>query len=149
MTTNDFELKMRKITIKNKPVSVIAASLLMVILALARGSGGVILLLKGKNVLPEIMIEDSTIRILAIGLLIIGITELVSAIGVYFLKRIYWIIGIITSALFVIDGVINGYFIYGEPGAMGTTVNLVFGSLILLFLYLARNTFTARKVKFE
>lgn len=135
--------------IKNKPVSVIAASLLMIILALARGSGGVILLLKGRAVLPEIIIDDSTIRILAIGLLVFGVTELVSAIGIYFLKRIYWIIGIVTSALFVIDGAINGYFLYGAPGDMGTSVNVVFAALILLFLYLARNTFTAQRVKYN
>lgn len=130
---------------KNKPISVLAASLLMIILGLARGSGGVILLLEGRNVLPHALVKDSTITLLAVWLLLIVVMELVSAIGIYLLKRVYWIIGIITSALFVINGMVNGYLLSGQPGDMGTTVNVVFAALIILFLYLSRGYFYPQK----
>lgn len=131
---------------KNKPVSIIAASLLMIILALTRGSGGVILLMKGKNIFPDIVISDSTLYLLAAGLLFIGIVELISAVGIYLLKRSYRVIGIITTVLFVFDGAINGYFLYGKPDGMGTTVNIVFAILIILFLYIAKNNFEADRL---
>ncbi len=124
------------------PKSTIIGAVLMILLGLARGSGGLTLLIKGRNTLPNIIAGENIIQILAIGLILIGIFEIISAIGVLYLKRIFWILGIVFTIAFVIDGAINGYFLFGKPRDQGTIVNSIIGIIIISCLLIGRKAFS-------
>lgn len=124
------------------PKSIIIGAVLMILLGLARGIGGIALLIQGKNTLPNIIAGENTIQILANGLILIGLLEIVSAIGILRLKRAYWILGIVVTVAFVIDGAINGYFLFGKPGDQGTVINSIAALLIISFLFIGRKVFT-------
>ena len=123
-----------------KPISLLIGVILMILLGLARGLGGITLLLKGKATLPDIKTNETVLIFLAIGLILIGIIEIISAVGVYFLKRKYWLLGIFVTVLFVIDGAVNGYFLFGKPGDQGTVVNLIAALIIITFLLLGKES---------
>ena len=125
---------------KKRPISLIIASILMIILGLARGIGGIILLLEGKSTLPDIKTNETVLIFLAVGLIIIGVMEIITAVGIYLLKKKFWLLGIIITVLFVIDGAINGYFLFGRPGAQGTVVNLIAAIIIITFLLLSKKS---------
>ena len=125
---------------KKRPISLIIAAILMIILGLARGIGGIILLLEGKSTLPDIKTNETVLIFLAVGLIIIGVMEIITAVGIYLLKKKFWLLGIIITVLFVIDGAINGYFLFGRPGAQGTVVNLIAAIIIITFLLLSKKS---------
>lgn len=123
------------------PKSILIGSILMILLGLARGVGGLTLLMQGKSALPNIIASESTIRILAVGLIMIGVLEIISAVGVLRLKRFFWIFGIAVTLAFVIDGAINGYFLFGKSGEGGTIVNSLVAIFIIGCLWIGRNAF--------
>ncbi len=123
------------------PKSILVGGVLMILLGLARGAGGISLMVQGENTLPNIIANTRTIRALAIGLVLIGLLELISAIGVLLLKRSFWILGIMTTILFVIDGALNGYLLFGKPGDQGTIVNCIVAILIISCLLIGRKVF--------
>jgi len=112
----------------------------MIILGLARGIGGIILLIQGKSTLPNIKTNETVLIFLAIVLIIIGIFEVISAIGIYYLKKKYWVLGVFVTALFVIDGMINGYFLFGKPGDQGTIINIFVAIVIITFLLIGKKS---------
>lgn len=132
-------------TSTRRPITLIVGSLLMILLGLARGLGGIVLLLQGKTVLPDIKTNETVLIFLAIGLILIGIFEVISAVGVYFLKRKYWFLGIVITILFVIDGAINGYFLFGKPGDQGTVINAVAAIIIITLLLLGKKSLNNAK----
>jgi len=117
----------------------VVGAVLMILLGLARGIGGRVLLLQGRAADPEIMADSSVLSILAIGLVLIGVTEIIAGVGTCKSKHPYWVLGIVITILFVIDGAINGYFLYGQPGDRGTVVNVIVAFLIISSLFLGRN----------
>ena len=125
---------------KKRPISLIIATILMIILGLARGIGGIVLLLQGKSTLPDVKTNETVLIFLAVGLIIIGVMEIITAVGIYLLKKKFWLLGIIITVLFVIDGAINGYFLFGRPGAQGTVVNLIAAIIIITFLLLSKKS---------
>jgi len=124
------------------PKSIIIGIVMMILLGLARGIGGIILLLQGTNTLSNITASEITIRMLAIGLIVIGILEIISAIGILRLKRFFWLSGIAVSVVFVLDGAVNGYFLFGKPGDVGTFVNIIVAAVIIICLFTGRKAFT-------
>lgn len=125
------------------PKSILVGAILMILLGLARTAGGIALLVQSKGTLLNIIAAENTIRILAIGLILIGSIEIIAAIGVLRLKRIFWIIGIAVTVAFVIDGAINGYFLFGKPGDQGTIVNSIVAILIISCLLAGRKACTS------
>lgn len=123
-----------------RPVSIIIGTFLMIILGAARGLGGIFLLIQGKTTFPNIQSSETVLVFLAIGLILIGIFEIISAIGILQLKRKYWLIGIIVTILFVIDGGINGYFLFGKPGEQGTLVNVIAAVIIITLLLMGKKS---------
>lgn len=131
------------------PKSIIIGATLMILLGLARGIGGITLLIQGKNTLSNIIASENTIQILASGLILIGLLEIISAIGVFRLKRVFWILGIVVTVAFVIDGAINGYYLFGKPGDQGTIVNGIVAILIISSLLIGKKAFANSSSKDE
>jgi len=129
------------------PKSILVGGVLMILLGLARAAGVIILLVQIEDTLPNIIASENTIRVLSLGLILIGLLEIVSAIGVLRLKRIFWILGIIITVAFVIDGAINGYFLFGKPGDQGTIVNSIVAILIISCLLVGRKAFAISNSK--
>lgn len=67
-------------------------------------------------------------------LLLLGLALIVAAVGVFRRLRSFWLFGTICTVAFVIDGAINGYVLYGQPGDQGTIVNVIVAALILACL---------------
>ena len=128
-----------------KPFSLIIGALLMILLGLARGIGGIILLIQGKTTLPNMNTNETVLIFLSFGLILIGIFEIISAVGIYYLKRKYWFLGIVVTILFVIDGAINGYLLFGKPGDQGTVINLIAAIIIITFLLLGKKSLDKTK----
>jgi hypothetical protein len=107
---------------------------LMFTLGFLRSAGGIMLIIKKELLDPAIIASSLQAVICGAGLLIIGIAEISAAIGIIAGKRSFIISGIIVTALFVIDGLINGYILYGKPMDGGTIANLVTAAIIISLL---------------
>ena len=115
------------------------AAILMAILGLARGAGGILLLTRGAAADPRIHASVSTVAAVGSVLLTLGAILLVAAVGVFLRRRLFWRIGFACTIAFVIDGAINGAFLYGKPGDQGTVVNVIVAGLILFCLRAGAN----------
>lgn len=116
----------------------IIGGILMMLLGLARGAGGLVLLVRGPAADSKIVATSSTAGVLGAMLLVLGLALVAAAIGVLRRQRLYWLIGILCTVLFVVDGAINGALLYGSPGAGGTAVNVLAAALILVCLFVGK-----------
>ena len=117
----------------------IIGSVLMILLGLARGLGGLALLTQGAAADPNIQATGSAVSTVGVVLLLLGLALVAAAIGVCRRLHSFWLVGVICTVAFVADGAINGYVLYGRPGAQGTIVNVVAAALILTCLLLGKS----------
>lgn len=122
------------IAMNNPGITGWIAIALMFTLGFLRSAGGIMLIIKKELLDPAIIASSLQAVICGAGLLIIGIAEISAAIGIIAGKRSFIISGIIVTALFVIDGLINGYILYGKPMDGGTIANLVTAAIIISLL---------------
>jgi hypothetical protein len=108
-----------------------AGAALMAALGVVRAAGGLALLLRGPALDPAIQASASAAALVGGVLLILGLLLLVAALGVFRHSRAFWMLGVVASIAFVVDGVVNGLVLYGRPGAGGTVANLIAALLIL------------------
>lgn len=111
-----------------------AGGILMILLGLARGAGGVVLLFRGAAADPKIQAPAATVSLVGAGLLLLGLVVLIGAVGVLRGQRWGSRVGIAGSVAFVVDGAINGFLLYGNPTDRGTIANLGVAGLIILCL---------------
>jgi len=113
----------------------------MILVGLLRSLGGVILFIKGANMHTDVpMIATSMqITIVAWGLVIVGLFLIFAAINL--LRKITnksWSSCWIALLLFLLDGVMNGFLLFGHPLDRGQMINVFATILISLFLILGR-----------
>jgi len=125
----------------------ILSAVCMIFVALMRGMGGVLLLLKQSDLDTGTKITASQTGILLVGagLIIIALMFIISAIGVLRLRYFFWKLGIVTTILFIIEGAVNGLVLYGRPLEAGTLINISAAAVILLLLFMGRNAVQAYK----
>ncbi len=111
-----------------------AAAVLMILLGLLRSIGGAVLLIKKNLADPLIISSPRNAIFCGIGLLAIGIAEIISAAGIIAGKKIFLIAGILFTLIFVADGMINGYVLYGAPMDKGTIMNISAAVIIISLL---------------
>ncbi len=123
----------------------LVASLLMIAVALARGLGGLLFLLRGNRIELDrpILASSGEIVLMGFGLLLISVLFLTSAIGVFRRNFFFWRLGIFTSFLFIIDGALNGTLLFGHPLETGTIMNIVAAILIIGALLLGKDSLAA------
>ena len=120
------------------------ASLLLLFLGLARGAGGLMLLLEGSPAVDSNRVSHQTATLLGIGLIAIAVGALLASAGI-FQRRVWgWRLGMIVPVLFVLDGALNGYLLFGKPGDRGTIVNVVAALLIISCLWTVRGRHRSR-----
>jgi hypothetical protein len=111
----------------------------MVLLGVARGAGGLVLVSRGAAVDSNIQATAAAVTTVGTVLLVLGLVHVVAAVGVFRRLRWAWLLGIISTVAFVIDGAINGSLLYGRPGDRGTVVNVLVAVLITTCLFLGRS----------
>ncbi len=116
----------------------IISAVLLSLLGIARGAGGLVLAMRGPQSVESTLVDPPIARVLGIGLLVVALLAIVAAIGL--LKRRPWATNIAFAApvVFVLDGALNGYLLFGKPGAGGTIVNVVAAVTIIGFVLLAK-----------
>ena len=115
-----------------------AGALLMLLLGLARGIGGLMLMTRGAMPDPKIRAGGAEIVATAVVLLLLGLSLVVSAAGVFRRQRLAWLVGAVLTVAFVLGGVVNGFVLYGRPQMAGTLGNLVVAAAIILCLWRGR-----------
>lgn len=116
----------------------IAAAVLLILLGLARGIGGIVLAMGKPQPLESALVGPSVARVLGMGLLVVALLAFVAAIGLF--ARRVWAptVALVAPTLFVLDGALNGYLLFGKPGAGGTLGNVFVAVAIIGFVLLAR-----------
>lgn len=111
----------------------------LIVLGIARGGGGIILLGKGAATLEMIQASASTITWVSWGLISLGILTISSGIGVFLRSRLAWLLGVIVTICFVLDGALNGILLFGSLRLGGTIGNIVVAAFILAALWVGRS----------
>ncbi len=119
-------------------VALRTAALLLLVLGIARGTGGVVLALWGSSPGDTLRIGPDAMLALGAGLTAVGVISVVASIGLMRRRAWGWVLGILALVLFVADGLVNGYLLFGRPGDRGTMVNLAAAALILICLLRGR-----------
>ena len=114
------------------------SSLLMIFIGLFRSIGGISLLLGGDQFDTKVPILASAGQLngVGIGLLTVGILLIVSA--AYFWRRLTrrsWILCWIALIIFLLDGLVDGFILFGQPLAQGQIINLSAAIIIGILLY--------------
>lgn len=122
----------------NSRAALRVGGVLLVALGLVRGLGGTLLLLHGSGLDPEVLAPPAVTA--GVGWGLVGIGALAVASGVLALLGIRRadVLGAVTVIAFLIDGALNGWLLFGRPGAAGTALNLAAGALIVGFLWAGR-----------
>jgi hypothetical protein len=118
----------------------IIGGVLMSLLGLARGVGGLVLLTRGAAADPNIQATDTAVLLAGVTLALLGSALIAAGVGVFRMLRSFWLLGIICTVAFVVDGAINGLVLYGHPGDRGTIANVIVAALILTCLLLGKST---------
>ena len=111
----------------------------MAALGVVRGAGGLALVLEGPALDPDIQASAGAASLVGGVLLALGLLLVVAAVGVFRRLRAFWMLGIVATLAFVVDGAINGLLLYGRPGAGGSVANLAAAALIIGSLVLGRS----------
>ncbi len=111
-----------------------AGAALLVLVGAARSLGGIILILHGRAADPAILAGPSTVLLLGAILAAVGVLGILSGIGAWRRNRLAWIGGIGFSLLFVLDGLLNGWLLFGAPRPIGTLSNAIVVAVTLALL---------------
>jgi len=114
------------------------AGLLLLVLGIARAAGGVVLASGGGTVVDSSRVNESTARLLGVGLIVVGLISAIASFGCMQRRRWGWNLGLIAPILFVADGLLNGTLLFGRPGDMGTIVNVIAATMIVVCLGLGK-----------
>jgi uncharacterized membrane protein len=115
-----------------------AGAVLMIVLGLARGAGGLFLLIQGSAADPAIRTSQPSVMFLGTLLAALGLGLITSAVYVIRRSRRGWVWAVWLVVTFVTDGMVNGYVFFGRPGDRGTIVNVLAAALILVCLFFGR-----------
>lgn len=123
----------------------ITASILFILVGLARGAGGVALLWAGGSSFAEIHAEAFTVRAVGWGLLAVAAALIGAGLTAIARRRFAWPLGLASAVAFPLNGLLNGYLLFGSPRLSGTLVNTVLAALLLVLLAWGRAALLARR----
>lgn len=78
------------------------------------------------------------LRIVGIGMILIALLFIISGIGVILKGHFFWILSIIAIILYVADGIVNSRLLFNEALGTGVIIDMTFGTLLLVLLYLGK-----------
>ena len=125
----------------NRKYFLTIASIIMMLVGVLRAFGGIALLKKGNQLNTEIPIiaSEMQIFIVAIGLLTIGVLLVSAAINlVRNNSKRSWNICWFTLLIFLLDGLLNGFLLFGQPLDQGQKINLIAIILVGILLLVGK-----------
>lgn len=114
-------------------------AVLLLLLGLARGAGGLALMIGGLSTYPDARASDGVMRAMGAGLVVVGTLAVAGSIALLRRQPRGWWLARLSIVLFVAGGIANGSLLFGRPGDTGTIVNLVVAVAIVACLYLGRS----------
>lgn len=111
-------------------VCLLVAAVLLALLALARGAGGVVLLLQGGAAVPDARASAGEVVAIGCGLLVVTALGLAAAWQLARRRPRSPRLAFAALAAFVIGGLINGALLFGRPTDRGTIANLIAAAII-------------------
>lgn len=124
------------------------AAILMILIGILRGSGGMALLIRGRQLETTVPIiaSDGALIIVAIGLLIVALLLILTAINLMKNKSTTsWHLSWIVLIFFFLDGLLNGYLLFGQPLDQGQRINIIAVILVGILLFLGKPALQLKK----
>lgn len=124
------------------------AAVWMVLIGIFRGAGGLLLIIKGRDLPTPLPITGTPTQVL-LGGLSLAIVSIVLIIAAFFLWRkmqlLAWTLSRWALILFLGGGLLNGYFLFGNPQMQGQTINFIAAIVPYLFLHLGKPALEANQ----
>jgi uncharacterized membrane protein (DUF2068 family) len=98
----------------------------------------VVLAIWGSRPADTLRVGSEVMLALGAGLIAVGVISVIASLGLMRCRAWGWVLGMLALVLFVADGLVNGYLLFGRPGDRGTMVNLAAAALILFCLLRGR-----------
>ena len=117
------------------------ASAMFILLGVVRGIGGVIDLIYNTDILIEIDSSSITLVLLTLGYIILSAAAFITAIALYEQNENYISGGIILSAIFVVNGILQGYIFFDQTINDAVITNTLTAVIIILLLTRAKKSF--------
>ena len=121
----------------------IGASLLA-LLGLARGLGGLLLIIQGRAALPASSSNDATMRGIGVGLVFVALLAIAAAVRLFRLLQSGLPLTGVALLAFLAGGLLNGSLLFGRPTDAGTIVNVLASVVIAAFVFLGRGALRAQ-----
>lgn len=121
--------------------------ILLILLGLARGAGGLVLGIQGPGVVDSSRSGTGTAQALGLGLLAIGLLAIFAAARVLRDRPNALTFALAILLIFVLDGALNGYLLFGHPGNRGTIVNVLAALTIGVLLWTGERAATRTNSK--
>lgn len=119
-------------------VAAVVGSVLIILVGLARGFGGVVLLSPNGRVMTETEAGPGQPPLLGAGLLVVAALSVCSGVLVLLKRPSGVSVGLIAMAAFVLGGLINGTLLFGSPRLVGLAGNVVIAAVICTLLVRSR-----------
>jgi hypothetical protein len=119
----------------------------MIIVGLIRGIGGYLMIHGGNKVIedPADILPTRLFTLMGTGLIIVFIIFSIAAyLNLSQKNKIGWILSWIAIVAFLIDGVFNGFILFGKPKFQGQLINIIASLLIAIPLILSKITINKR-----
>jgi len=125
----------------NRKYLLIIAAILVIIVGVLRIIGGVSLLIKGNQLDTTIPIiaSEKQVYLVATGLILVGVLLVSASIGLLRnYSKMSWNICWIILLFFLLDGLLNGFLLFGRPLDQGQRINFLAFTIIGLFLFFGK-----------
>ncbi|MGA7613684.1 MAG: hypothetical protein WBX15_00760 [Thermoanaerobaculia bacterium] len=106
------------------------AGILLFLLAIARGIGGIVLLRMTSGAVSEFTASPAALRLVSGGLLLVSLVLAMSGIALLLAWRRARLLGLAALVLFVADGLVNGWVLYGAPRLSGVILNVTYALVV-------------------
>jgi hypothetical protein len=116
------------------------ATALIFLLGAIRGIGGIVDLINNTEKLIEINTSSATLILLTIFLILLSAASFITAFNVYEQNKKSVLSGILLSAIFVINGITNGYILFGNTISDAVIINVIASLIIISLLILGRRS---------
>jgi len=118
----------------------IAGATLLLLLGLARGFGGVMLLVRGPALVPVTRATRDETNLLALGLFVVAYLAIWAGLAAFFRRSYSVRLAYVAVVLFVAGGVLNGLVLYGSPRPAGVAGNVAVALVIALLAFAGRRS---------
>lgn len=117
------------------------ASAMFFLLGVVRGIGGVIDLINNTDILIEVDSSSITLVLLTLSYIILSAAAFITAIALYEQNENYISGGIILSAIFAVNGILQGYIFFDQTINGAVIINTLAAVIIILLLTRAKKSF--------